>query len=330
MGGLVTTFKFDREDSTISSLSQISAREVEEALSFYIEEYPSLLRVTYRHFDDIFGGTLNDIERSFLFFSDGKPEADLLEIFAVFIIACKGTAEWKVKMLFCLFDFDNSENIDKNEISLVLSAFTKALSKLGTGYPPTSSKLYLMASAIFKDIDKDNSQTLELNEIIQWSEKNEEFQELMAHFSHIQSLDLAKMRYEHILEEFSNFLSADIMTESVRRRLNEFFGSKRFNLHEVNDMIGHICLDGNVIDKQNMDRVGKSMIAFFVSDYTGQKSLSKQEIQIMMSLLAKEEKPLLIVENFMRKNGVARNNRLGLTIWMQALYKDHSLGPRPE
>ena len=69
-------------------------------------------------------------------------------------------------MLFCLFDFDNSENIDKNELSLILSAFTKALSKLCNGLPPTTAKLYLIASVIFKEVDKDNSSTLELEEII--------------------------------------------------------------------------------------------------------------------------------------------------------------------
>ena len=167
MGGLVASYKFDRNDPLFVSLSQIKSTDVEESLSFYIDEYPNVLRVNYRHFDEIFGGILHDVEQCFRFFCGEKSDADLLEIFAVLIIACKGTVTWKVKMLFCLFDFDNSENIDKNEISLVISAFTKALSKLGTGFPPSTNKLFLIASSIFKEIDKDNSLTLDLQEVLQ-------------------------------------------------------------------------------------------------------------------------------------------------------------------
>ncbi|OMJ78936.1 hypothetical protein SteCoe_21157 [Stentor coeruleus] len=322
MGGLVSSFNFNREDPIIQSLSQINAREVEEALSYYIDEYPNMLRVTFRRFDDIFGGTLIDVERFFLFFSDGKPEADLLEIFAALIIACKGMAEWKVKMLFCLFDFDNSENIDKNELSLVLSAFTKALSKLASGTPPSVSKLYIIAANIFKEIDKDNSQTLELEEIIDWTGKNEEFQDLMAHFSHIQSLDLAKIRFDHSLAEFTSFLPVEVLNDSSKNTILRFFTNKSFSLREIEDMLSHISNWENRIDKDKLEKYAKGMIGFYISDFTGQQKLAKSELQILLSLLGGEQKPLSVIEDFMRKHGISRTGYLTSSSWLQVLYKE--------
>ena len=90
MGGLLDSYRFNKEDDFLSTFSHIQSRDVEESLSFYVEEYPTLLRVSFRHFDDIFGGMLHQVEKYFKFFSNEKEDADLLEIFAIFIIACKG------------------------------------------------------------------------------------------------------------------------------------------------------------------------------------------------------------------------------------------------
>jgi hypothetical protein len=317
MGGLLSSYRFEKEDPFISSLSQINSLEIEEALSFYVDEYPNVLRISYRHFDDIFGGVLKDVEMSFKFFANEKKDADLLEIFAVLIIGCRGTVNWKVKMLFCLFDFDNSENIDKNELSLIISAFTKALSKLCNGTPPTINKLYLIASHIFKEIDKDNSLTLELQEIIDWSEQNLEFQEFMAHFSHIQSLELATMKFNEALEDLKAIKVPETLTKNLTRSLQSTIlgtlNSEELELFYrsfTNEAFIHIDL---------FEKFSVNVIAFIVSDYTNKKSLDKLEIQIMMSLISHQEKSLLIVEDFMRRANIPRNQRLTYKAWIDIL-----------
>ena len=326
MGGLVTAYKFDKENSTIQYLSSIKSHEIEECLSFYITDYPNIFRVNYRHFDDIFGGILNQVESFFLYFSNGKTDADLLEIFAVLIIACKGSVSWKVKMLFCLFDFDNSETIDKNELSLVISAFTKALCKLGTGFPPSSSKLYLIATQIFKDIDRDNSSTLDLQEILEWSERNLEFQELMAHFSHIQSFELASMRYNQALKEFDDLLIPDLATDQFKRRIGKTFNSK-LSEDELSEFFQKSSI-GLVINRIEFERLGKSIIAFLTSDYTDHKSLEKLEIQILLSLLSRREVPGTISENFMRRYNISKTDRLSYKKWFHLITEDPSVGFR--
>jgi Ca2+-binding EF-hand superfamily protein len=326
MGGLVTTYKFDKDDSTIQYLSSIKSHDIEECLSFYITDYPNVFRVHYRHFDDIFGAILNQVDSFFLYFSNGKTDADLLEIFAVLIIACKGSVNWKVKMLFCLFDFDNSETIDKNELSLVISAFTKALCKLGSGFPPSSSKLYLIATNIFKDIDRDNSSTLDLQEILSWSEKNLEFQELMAHFSHIQSFDLASMRYSQILKEFDDLIIPDQVSDQFKRRVGKMFQSK-LNDDEMTDFFQKVSI-GLVINRVEFERLGKSVLAFMISDYTDHKGLERLEIQVLLSLLSREEVTLPVAESFMRRYNIGKTERLSYKKWFSLVCEDANLGFR--
>lgn len=324
MGGLVTAYKFDREDPTIQILSSIKSHEIEECLSYYITDYPSILRVNFRHFDDIFGGIFQDIDRFFLYFSNTKSEADLLEIFAVLITACKGSVSWKVKMLFCLFDFDNSENIDRNELSLVLSAFTKALSKLGSGFPPSASKLYLIANSIFKEIDRDNNASLDLNEILTWSEGCLEFQELMAHFSHIQSYELALMRYTSTLKEFDELIIPETVDNKFISKVWKVFFSK-LTQEEVDEFIKKSSI-GIVVNRVEFERLGKSIIAFLISDYTDHKALEKMEIQVLLSLLLREEVTLPITENFMRVYQINKTERLIYKKWFSLVYEDPSLG----
>lgn len=328
MGGLVALYKFDREDPVIQFLSQINSRDIEEALSFYIDEYPHVLRVKFRHFDDIFGGMLNDVDNCFFFFSGGKIDVDLLEIFAVMIIACRGTISWKVRMLFCLFDFDNSENIDKNEISLVLSAFTKALSKLGTGFPPSTTKLFLIASSIFKDIDKDNSSTLELEEVLKWSEQNVEFQELMAHFSHIQSLELATIYYNEALKLFTDIEVPDTVTDQLRRKLS-FTVFSRLSNEELETFFRN-CMVERVLSPEKFLKFGELIIAFLISDFTQRKTIEKQEIQVLLSIISQEEKSILLVEDFMRKIRVPRNSCLTFAHYLEIIATNEELlGVKP-
>lgn len=324
MGGLVTSYKFDKEDPVIQYLSTIKSHDIEECLSYYITDYPSILRVNYRHFDDIFGGIFNDIDRFFLYFSNTKSEADLLEIFAVLITACKGSVSWKVKMLFCLFDFDNSENIDRNELSLVISAFTKALSKLGSGFPPTASKLYLIANNIFRDIDKDNNANLDLNEILTWSESCMEFQELMAHFSHIQSYELALMKYNSVLKEFDELMIPETVNENFIRKLGKMFFDK-LDKEELNEFVQRSSI-GGVVNRFEFERLGKSILAFMISDYTDYKGLEKMEIQVLLSLLAREEISLPITENFMRVYQIGKTERLGFKKWFSLICEVPSIG----
>ena len=317
MGGLLDSYRFNKEDDFLSTFSHIQSRDVEESLSFYVEEYPTLLRVSFRHFDDIFGGMLQQVEKYFKFFSNEKEDADLLEIFAIFIIACKGAVNWKVKMLFCLFDFDNSENIDKNELSLILSAFTKALSKLCNGLPPTTAKLYLIASVIFKEVDKDNSSTLELEEIIDWSEKNQEFQELMAHFSHIQSFELATMRFNQSLAHVDNLNIPDSITDEFKRQVSlTTLGT--LTEAELN-LFYDACVESGVINKEIFHLYSQSILAFIISDFTQVKGLDKHEIRKMISLVHHEEKPVVIVEDFMRRTGIPRTGRLSFKKMMELL-----------
>lgn len=329
MGELLSRYKFDKDDPKISSLSHIHSRDIDEALRYYIDEYPNILRVKLCHFDDIFGDVLHDVERRFRFFcGPEKPDADLLEIFAVLIIACKGNITWKVKMLLCLFDFDNSENIDKNEISLVISVFTRALSKLGTGSPPSNSKLFILANSIFKEIDKDSSSILEFQEILEWSDKKKELQEIMANFSQIQSLEQAQMRFEKAFSPIEEIYIPVTVTRTLMQDLEQTMLSQ-LSVEELG-LFFSICMTTGSINPIKFQSYARGVIAFLVSDYTLQKSIDKQEIQIMLSLISRQEKKLTIVEEFMSKALVPTHGRLSFRYWIDILsnnkkMKEHNI-----
>lgn len=88
-------------------------------------------------------------------------------------------------------------------------------------------------------------------------------------------------------------------------------------------MLSHVSNRENRIDKDKLERYGKGMIGFYISDFIGQQKLAKPELQILFSLLGGELKPLSVIEDFMRKHGISRTGHLASSAWLQVLYKEN-------
>lgn len=202
-------------------------------------------------------------------------------------------------------------NIDMNELVMTISAFTRALSKIGSGIVPNKSTISAVASQIFIEIDKDENKNLALEEIQIWAENNEELQEIMAILSNRQSYHLAKIRYEKKIESYNQlFQKHSQIIEGDKFAPKSLIVAELQGLQEIQEldnsefeMLLTLMSDQNsdLLSEDNYIEAIKDWLAYYVSDFLKAGKLDKAEIRVLMSFQKNNEITLDKVEEVMRE-----------------------------
>ena len=100
--------------------------------------------------------------------------ASFLEAFVALTVFSKGDFDHKIRGIFIAFDTDESNFIDRKELTTLLLHGVHGLCKL-VGLPvPHREDIMQFAYHAFKSIDTDNSEMIEFNEFNEWVRESEE------------------------------------------------------------------------------------------------------------------------------------------------------------
>ena len=128
----------------------------------------------FKEFNDVFGILMDDTEPLFNKLQELKM-VDIYEALACFGLFCGDSFENKCAFVFRLFDFDNSNTIEKTELVKTVNCVLRAICKV-VGLPlPKMEFLESLANACFMMINKEKNTQITFSEFYTWVSGNYEF-----------------------------------------------------------------------------------------------------------------------------------------------------------
>ena len=174
-----------------AQLKKKKLKDIYESIAVIQENYSAHTTLNYDEFDDIFGCLLDESLEGFFKQLENENklegEIDLYEALSTFIILCGDEFSEKLKIIFQLFDFDYSGNIQENELIMSLQSVIRGLCKFVNICPPSRTEIKEFAKNIFSSIDFDSSKSIDFNEFHLWVTKSWVLQDFLLKYSGTQT-----------------------------------------------------------------------------------------------------------------------------------------------
>ena len=141
----------------VKPLTELHISDIRKAHSVYInlEVHPG---VSAPQFAQIFG-CLRSADRTkvFKFFATGSvhKRVDINEVLAVAILTATAFVSVKIRVLFQLYDLDDSSDLSMSECVMMLASAVRGLCRCTYGCRPSALEVEMFSAQLFKKIDID-------------------------------------------------------------------------------------------------------------------------------------------------------------------------------
>jgi hypothetical protein len=106
-------------------------QSVFECYEYYMKIYFPRQTLTDEEFDDVFSSLLNECSEYFKLLQDKETQmASFLEAFVALTVFAKGDFDYKIRGIFIAFDTDESNFIDRKELTILIQNGVYGLCKL--------------------------------------------------------------------------------------------------------------------------------------------------------------------------------------------------------
>ncbi|EGR34664.1 hypothetical protein IMG5_004360 [Ichthyophthirius multifiliis] len=140
MGQLIHKFNNNIQIQNLNLLIQLynlknyTISDLFDCIEVIDKHYPSSYRLLYKEFDEIFGSLTDDTEPIFTQLANHEEKTekavDLYESLALICLFSGDLFENKIHFIFRLFDFDNSDSLEKTELIFTICTCVKSLCKI--------------------------------------------------------------------------------------------------------------------------------------------------------------------------------------------------------
>ena len=130
--------------------------DIAEGFSLTIEEFQEIIKAALLTHLKITERTLNtDTDKVFRLFDDDENNlVDSLEFLSAFALVSGMTPDEKIRYIFALYDFDESQVLSLDEMVLAFRSTLSGLSKMSRIDPPTEAEVEAIVVQGFEQIRK--------------------------------------------------------------------------------------------------------------------------------------------------------------------------------
>lgn len=167
---------------------------------------PGKTHLNQYDFEDIFSLCLNHPTRLFETLKetvDGETEevVSIYETITAMTFLCHDQYEKKMVYIFKIFDFDQNFALTKGEFELTVTAGCRALTKLlKNAETPSTKEIQDLTNTCFLRSDTDKSNTVSVEELLEYFKSNYEVQDFLLIYTHSTSHENAVRRFNVKLE----------------------------------------------------------------------------------------------------------------------------------
>jgi Ca2+-binding EF-hand superfamily protein len=125
-----------------------------------------------------------------MFDMDGNGSIDSYEFLCFLSLMSHGTLDEKAELIFNLYDFDKSQSISKDELTVLMTNALTALKSMDRKPAPTVSEIEKKTNAFFADADSNRDNSISLREFKSYIKKDKEILEVLTSYAIAKKSDL--------------------------------------------------------------------------------------------------------------------------------------------
>eukprot|EP00742_Colponemidia_sp_Colp-10_P006323 GILJ01006777.1.p1 GENE.GILJ01006777.1~~GILJ01006777.1.p1 ORF type:complete len:2262 (-),score=409.36 GILJ01006777.1:195-6980(-) len=176
-------------NETVEQFSGFTPDQVNQ-LKARFEKYSGSFGVDRKKFAQIFAMDQITANRVFdLFDNDGNGKVDCYEFICGIAMICQGSVTDKIKILFNMYDFDKSNSISQDEMTILLRTALSSLAKMSDSKEPTDREIEIQTEQAFAKADTNHDGTISFEEFEKWVRKNPQIQSVLNVFQIVEMGD---------------------------------------------------------------------------------------------------------------------------------------------
>ena len=292
---------------------------------------PAETHLNQYDFEDIFSLCLKHPTKLFETLKetlDGETEevVSIYEAITAMTFLCHDEYEKKMTYIFQIFDFDQNFTLTKTEFELTVTAGCRALTKLLKNVEtPSNKEIQELANSIFLRSDKNMSNTVTVEELLEYFNSNYRLQNFLLIYTHSTSHENAIRRFNEKLEQAKNAYQTYLNTEKYKDTHCEL--SKTLaNIFEISEsyvnyqiLLAKRNQESADIDKQLYDSICKAVASYKAIDTTNEEKIYECNYYLIIWLYDEEEPDDYKVKVGIDQLDTNRDECISLDEWIKYL-----------
>lgn len=184
--------------------------EIAQILENLHDLFPLNNTLSYPEFEEVFTDFFPDPSAFFELLQNSRSLSGVIDIYeciASIVMFSGEEYEEKLRFIFFLFDFNNSQKIEEKELVLSFQSTIRGLCKLVNLPVPSLEEIEEIAKKLFDTIDYDKSKTIEFEEFKSWILDNYEIQDFLLKYTGTQTFENAQRRFNFFFIKYKSIYS---------------------------------------------------------------------------------------------------------------------------